>query len=581
MTTEQRRPIKSPAIYTRKSKLTGKGDSIGNQVEECKKYIKFYYPDLQDSDITIFEDEGYSGGNTSRPQFQEMMKGVRERKYDAIVCYRLDRLTRNVGDFALLYNELEKYNAEFISTTESFDTASPAGRMMLTVCAAFAEMERATIAERIRDNMIGLAKTGRWLGGTTPTGYKSVETKRIAYDGKYRSAHKLEIIQNEAELIRLIFKLFLEYGSLTKVETYLLQNHIKTRNHKSFTRFAIKSILQNPVYMIADIRAWDYFEALGVEVFAKKADFDGTHGIMAYNKTMQNTHKSHESRDINEWIIALGDHYGLISSEDWIKTANLLEQNKSKAYRKVRSHEALLSGLLICGKCGSYMRPKKSQRLNANGEYIYSYLCETKEKSHQHNCAVKNPNGNTLDKLVCEQIRMLSEDNEYFIGLIESERRKIQDSSNDYLSQIENKKKIIRENEASIQKLIDSITLTEAGGSKAYELIVEKINSLNTENEILQEQITELIQISESQNLSEAQFDVTCEMLRRFSVMFDEMSIDEKRNALKCLIKRVVWDGVNASIILFASDDPDDPTSNSFEGENENGDLEPLRGDCK
>ncbi|MBE6753353.1 MAG: recombinase family protein [Ruminococcaceae bacterium] len=583
---EERKAINSPAIYARKSKATEKGDSIGNQIEVCKKYLFLYYPELTESDITIFEDEGYSGGNTSRPQFQEMMKGVRERKFDAIVCYKLDRLTRSVSDFTVLSNELEKYGVAFISTSEKFDTTTSTARFMLTIIAAFAQMERETIAERIRDNMIGLAKTGRWLGGNTPTGYKSTATTRIAYDGKPRMAHKLEIIQEEADLIRLIFKLFLEYGSLTKVETYLLQNYIKTKNNKPFTRFAIKAILQNPVYMVADDTAWQYFESMEIDVYSPRSEFDGTHGVMAYNKTIQSTGKSHVSRKVEEWIIAIGDHEGIISSQDWISVANRLAQNSSKAYRRVRSHEALLSGILICKNCGSFMRPKKTKRINADGEYIYSYLCETKEKSRMHNCSMKNPNGNRLDKMVCDAIQQMIGDQESFIRTLKRERAKIVTAEDIHVHEIEQVKKGIAEINREIKNLIDSLA---ASGPAAAQYISEQIESLHSRKEKLEERLAELQRTADSKIVSVEQFDLMCERL--FRVPFEEMTIEQKREIIKQLVKAVIWDGDNAVIVLFADDsneqvdlsfiDDNDDDNGGNEGGNNSGDSEPQGGDCK
>lgn len=134
-------------------------------------------------------------------------------------------------------------------------------------------MERETIAERIRDNMHELAKTGRWLGGTTPTGYSSESVQKVTTDGKAKKACKL------------IFDLYIEYDSLTAPESELMKLGIKTKNNKHFTRFSIKSILQNPVYMTADETAYNYLVKENTDLNSDKKDFDDIYAIMAYNRT--------------------------------------------------------------------------------------------------------------------------------------------------------------------------------------------------------------------------------------------------------------------------------------------------------
>ena len=142
------------AIYYRKSKFTGKGESIGNQVELCRQNIFLSFPNVTDDDILVFEDEGFSGGNTKRPKFQEMLKLCRKKQIKCIVCYRLDRISRNVSDYSALIEELNKLDVSFISINEKFDTSTSMGRAMMYIASVFAQLERETIAERIRDNMI-------------------------------------------------------------------------------------------------------------------------------------------------------------------------------------------------------------------------------------------------------------------------------------------------------------------------------------------------------------------------------------------------------------------------------------------
>ena len=158
------------AIYSRKSLFTGKGESIENQIQMCREYILSNIG--IESQIFIYEDEGYSGGNTDRPKFQEMIKDIKAGKINRVVCYKLDRIGRSVAQLSNMFELLDKYNCSFTSITEQqFDTTTPMGRAMINIASTFAQLERETIAERVRDNMIGLAKTGRWLGGQSPLGF--------------------------------------------------------------------------------------------------------------------------------------------------------------------------------------------------------------------------------------------------------------------------------------------------------------------------------------------------------------------------------------------------------------------------
>ena len=527
------------AIYSRKSKFTGKGESIGNQIELCKQSIHLSYPDLSDDDILIFEDEGFSGGNTNRPQFQEMLKQCRQRQIRCIVCYRLDRISRNVGDFSSLIDELNRLDITFNSISEKFDTTSHMGRAMMYIASVFAQLERETIAERIRDNMLELAKDGRWLGGNPPTGYKSVETVgSVTIDGKKRKARKLEVISEESEIVKLIYAKFLEFNSLTKTETYLIQNNCLTKTGKYFSRFAIKNILTNPVYLIADEIAWNYFEIKEVDIFSEQSEFNGQYGIMAYNKTSQQVGRANEIRDMKEWIIAVGKHKGIVNGHDWVEVQKLLEQNKSKSYRKPKSNVALLSGLIFCGKCGGYMRPKLSQRKNKDGELIYDYLCELKEKSKSQKCDMKRSNGNELDKLVCEEIKKLTEDKSAFTTMLKKEQKSLNINDASYQEKLKSLRKSKSDNEAKIKSLV--LSLTQSENTPAHSYILQEINELDEKTKALQTQIKEYEDLAKTSVMSDTEFEGLADMLLSFAKSFDGMSIEQKRSAIRAFIRKIV-----------------------------------------
>lgn len=568
--------LKNIAVYSRKSKFTGKGESIDNQIEMCKAYLKMHFSDKYDyMNITVFEDEGFSGGNTNRPQFQEMLKMIKERKFDTLICYRLDRISRNTSDFVKLIEELKQYGVSFISIKENFDTNTPLGTAMMMVSSIFAQLERDTIAERIRDNMHELAKTGRWLGGTTPTGYKSEKIEKIDIEGKKRSLFKLNEIDDEIEIIMLIYNKFLEENSLTKTETYLMNNGIKTKNGKYFSRFAIRSILENPVYMIADSDALEYFKDLQIEIYCDDNEFDGIHGVMAYNKTKQMVGGTHIKNNIYEWIIAIGEHKGIISGKDWVKAQRFLEQNKSKTYRKPKNNTALLSGVLICGDCGRFMRSKQVNRLNKENEKVFYYMCERKEKSRQHLCDMRNITGNVLDKVVCEEIKKLSQDDSIFIKQLKKAKNKFSNNANSVSKQINELEKKIAANDNSIKKLV--ISLAEGNNEEiAVKYINEHISELDAENVLLTNKIDELKSID--CNLSDMDFEGIKNMLSSFTKTFDIMTLEEKRNAIRTLVRRIVWDGENVHIYFLGCDYDD---SNVITTDTQEEKMLPLGKDSK
>lgn len=565
-------------IYSRKSKFTGKGESIENQVEMCKQYIRLHFGEKAADNVLVYEDEGFSGGNLERPQFKKMMAEAKEKAFQAIVVYRLDRISRNIGDFAKLIEKLNGMKIDFISIKEQFDTSSPMGRAMMYISSVFSQLERETIAERIRDNMHELSKTGRWLGGVPPTGYRSESISSVTIDGKTKKACKLKTVPEEISLVKLIFDKFLETGSLTKTETYLLQNGYTTKNGNQFTRFAIKGLLSNPVYMIADEFAYKYLREKKVDLFSDKNEFDGIHGIMAYNRTLQQPGRTNQIKPMEEWIVSVGKHDGAIEGAAWVKVQSLLERNKSKSYKKPRSNVALLSGLLVCGNCGDHMRPKVSQRTNTKGEPVYTYLCSTKERSRGHICNAKNCNGNILDADVIAQLKALSEDHADFFRQLERSKQILMGSRQEYDREIAQLNSKISENAAAIEGLVSA--LGKASGTSAEDYIVGEIDRLHSSRESLKRRLAELEELTSSHVLSDIEFDLLAQMLASFKDTVNAMTVEQKRMAIRTIVKQVIWDGKDAHVVLFGSDHqyefPETPKETA-----EGGNTEPLREDSK
>lgn len=554
------------AIYSRKSKFTGKGESIGNQVELCKDYVRVHYGDMAADHIIIYEDEGFSGGNLNRPDFKKMMQAAHQRKLKAIVVYRLDRISRNVSDFSSLIEELSRLNIAFISIREQFDTGTPMGRAMMYIASVFSQLERETIAERIRDNMHELAKTGRWLGGTTPTGYSSESVKSITVDGKTKKACHLKLLPEEAEIVRKIFDLFVETDSLTAVDAELLRQHIVTKTGRKFTRFSIKNILQNPVYLIADQDAYHYFSEKQADLFSDLAGFDGIHGILAYNRTNQQKGRAAINLPVNEWIVSVGKHPGIIPAKTWIKVQESLERNKSKSYRKPRSNEALLTGLLFC-RCGSRMYPKLTRRQTIDGKPVFTYVCKLKERSKRSRCNCRNVNGNMLDAAVTEEMKKLSEDKQSFLAQLKKSRKLYTGNRGQCDAKLTDLRAEKAENDRKISALVDC--LSELGNSAAKSHVTERIEQLHRCKEELSSRIAGLEGLTSQQTLSDVEFDMLRQLLSVFHDSIDDMSVEQKRAALRTIVRKVIWDGEYAHIILSGTEEiPSDFLSETHRREN-------------
>lgn len=303
--------------------------------------------------------------------------------------------------------------------------------------------------------------------------------------------------------------------------------------------------------MIADETAYQYLKENNVDLFAERSEFDGEHGVMAYNHTLQRPGKANQIRLMEEWIVAVGKHPGIIAGSDWVRVQAMLDVNKSKSYRRPRSNVALLSGLLRCGECGDYMRPKLTNRKNAEGELIYTYMCSTKERSHGTVCSMKNCNGNTLDAKIIEEIRKLSADKETLAKLLAQTKKVISGSKEGYDAELALLKEKHAETEDRIKRLVESLSVASETSAK---YVMEQIDALHQESETQQLRLAELEALTEQSRMLHQEFAFHQEMIESFASAVDSATLEEKRRLLRTIVKKVVWDGKNAYVYLFAED---------------------------
>lgn len=518
------------AIYSRKSKFTGKGDSIENQIEMCKDYA-FKHFECSDDDIIIYEDEGFSGGNINRPEFLKMMQDAKDKKFDVLICYRLDRVSRDVADFSNTIEELNDYNISFVSIKEQFDTSTPMGRAMMYIASVFSQLERETIAERIKDNMLQLATTGRWLGGVPPIGFESERVTYLDAEYKERSLVVLNPVQDEMEFIEFIYDKYIELGSIHQVRKYLIQNDYKTKNDKYYSSRVISDILRNPAYVKADDSVVSYLENKGISI-AGKDRVNNRKGILIYNKTNNKSLKN----DMDEWIAAIAKHDGVIAADKWLNVQYQLDKNSKEIPRKGTSEVGLLSGILKCKYCGSAMNVMYGRK-RKDGTAPHYYVCNLKTISAKDKCDNNNVNGMDIEYTVINKILALAENKDMLLEELEALKKNDNTSTNaNLLSELKNKKEKLLE---EIDNLVKELSKSEI----ASKYILPKIESKDKEVKDLEEQISKLEDKAEKINNDAENFNLVVNNIINFAEIANTLDNKQKKYFIQTIVENVYWDG--------------------------------------
>lgn len=536
------------AIYARKSRFNSRSESVATQISLCRDHCEKLFPG---SEYIIYDsDEGYSGKNTNRPGFQCLSGDIQNRRVQVVCVYRLDRISRSLADFTQLLNLFQRYGVSFVSLRENFDTSTPMGRAMLYISSVFSQLERETLAERVMDNIYELAKTGRWLGGQTPTGFIS-SPMDASHDGTNRTAVRLLPAEDELSIVRNVCSAFLQLGSLSKLYAYCLKHNLRSRNDIAFSRTTLRALLTNPVYCTADPAAYQYFSVRPCQLCANEIDFDGKHGLMPFNRTSK-TETTTLQKDQAEWIIAIGQHPGTIPGADWVRIQNMLEQNKElgKAFQSARTETALLSGVIRCAQCGSVMRPKVYGKPLPDGSRRFHYICTNKQDTRGELCTMSNAPGNDVDGLVISHLANISANDPAFSAGASGSFAS-GSSAPDVHQQIRTLEKSI----TADQRKIDNIVSAIADGAPAAmrQRLYDQMEQLQTNIEKGQQTIADLnSSILDTQGQQQLA-DLLRSIFASFSSAFSSQSYDERRRLIRSVVDSVTWDGSNVTINILGA----------------------------
>ncbi len=532
--------LKKVAIYSRKSLFTGKGDSIGNQIDLCKQYIDRTFIN-EHIEYLIYEDEGFSGSNIKRPKFQQLLKDAKNNKFDVLVCYRLDRISRNVADFSTTVEMLQDNNIDFISIKEQFDTTSPMGRAMMYISSVFAQLERETIAERVRDNLVELAKTGRWLGGQVPLGFEATKISYIDHEMKQRSLMSLKPIDKELEIIKDIYSKYIEYRSITQVVNYLNGLDIKGKNGGDFASMQVARILSSPLYVKSNKNTHEYLKSLNMNVYGTP----NGNGYLSYNKTKNNRTKN---RDISEFIVAIGKHPGTIEASDWILVQQILETNKHKKVKQTGKlgtgkSNALLTGVLKCSKCGSNMLIYNGGKRKDGTPFLYYACGKRKNNRNVNKCTNPNVPVDRLDKIVKKELLKYNKD--FLEKLLEDAIK--ENTLVNVKEEMNNIEKDIKEKETIISNLVKKIALSPNEDVSKY--LFEEINSLNNQIINLKNKLENLDDQDANKKNTIENIKMVKDAFNRFKNIENE-DMQQRRFIIQTILEEAVWNGDTSTIEL-------------------------------
>lgn len=530
-------------IYSRKSVYTGKGESIENQIEMCRSYIHTKFPDTEDTQIRVYEDEGFSARDTARPQFQAMLRDIRLIKPDYIVCYRLDRISRNVSDFSAMIEELRSRDISFICIREEFDTSKPMGKAMMYIASVFAQLERETIAERVRDNMLLLARSGRWLGGTTPTGYTSEKVQEVIVDGRIKTSCRLKEDPVELRTVEKMFDTFLELRSIAGVSKYLIRENITSRNGTYYSIPGIKQILQNPVYCVADLDALAYFTKMQADVCFDKKDCSGKYGLLAYNKRDYRK-KSAPRQSMDKWIIAVGRHRGRIPGEKWVAVQRIIGDNRSTEKRStVHNDYSLLSGILYCSICGSRMFAKR--RAGSSALQQFDYICASKLRGGSTLCPCQNINGPLADEKILHALMPYIHESDELYQKIEKLRRRLQVQP-ELSDSIDAQIRRCTDEMNNLVRLLSQQQMTSA----LYTHVSQRLEVLDKQLSQLKRERDHMHQNMDRNTDAQPFIYQLADTLSSLQNCVEHMSVYEKRTLLRLIVEKVVWDGKQMHVYL-------------------------------
>ncbi len=477
------------ALYARQSLDVRDSISIEMQIEKGISMCEAGEP------YKTYVDKGYSGKNTHRPQFMQLIEDIRQGLITKVIVYKLDRFSRSVLDFSNTWEILSKHHVEFLSVNEKFDTSTPIGKAMLFIIIVFAQMERETIVERVTDNYYQRAESGSWMGGPAPYGFR---IGRLVKEGREIPT----LVPNEnMQHVKEIFSMYAcQNVALGEVAAWLNGNDIQGVQRKTWNNVTIARLLRNPVYVKADADVYAYYKVLGVHIKNRLEEFEGIYGGLLVGKRGAG---NRQRKAISEAKFSIANWEGIIDSGTWLMCQDKLAANV-QIKNTGKGQYTWLSGLLKCGRCGRSIRVT----VDYKSPYRKRYLMCTGRIDHVCTHMIK-VRLDDIENEVAKELQKLLDECEN--GVIEEEQP------------ISNREKIeLRSIEEKIQNLVECISK-----GTASELTIQYINEELEKLTARQKEIASNMRKNEKKQI----------ILKK--LIFQKASYEDKKQIVNTYVKRV------------------------------------------
>lgn len=483
------------AIYGRQSIDKKDSISIESQFESCRY-------ELKGGECKEYKDKGYSGKNIDRPDFQRLLTDIKNGLIKRVIVYKLDRISRSIVDFAKLMELFKRYNVEFVSCTEKFDTSTPMGRAMLNICIVFAQLERESTQQRVTDAFYSRCTKGYYMRGRAPYGFdlepiviNGIKTKKLVENASMGYAQLMYEMYEVPEA---------SYGDISR---FFAKSNMSVYG-KTLKRGFIAQLLRNPVYVQADMDIYEYFKAQGAKIENDAADFTGEFGCYLY-----------QGREGEEKILVLAPHEGKVPSRLWLKVQHKLSQNTTFQNGR-KCHNTWLAGKIKCGRCGYALT-------SIRAENDVTYL-RCKQRLENKSCE----GAGTLTKHVLEET------------IFDEMLRKMQEfqtltggKKENYNPQLTAARAGLAKIEGEIEKLLDTLT-------GANPTLLQYANRRIEELDAQRQAQTKLIADLTANSVSSSQMEIISGYLEDW----DAVAFDDKRRVTDALISVIQATSEHVSI---------------------------------